>query len=49
MKRPPAKLKGKNTDYPEHRCELCGKRYRILGNYQRHMLLKHVQKGQVPA
>ncbi len=31
--------------YPEYKCEMCRKRYRILGNYQKHMLLKHIQKG----
>ncbi len=36
----------KNTS--GYRCRLCGKKYRSLGDMQRHELSVHVQKGDVP-
>ncbi|HZA71150.1 MAG TPA: hypothetical protein VE548_15760 [Nitrososphaeraceae archaeon] len=31
-----------------YRCRLCGKKYQSLGDMQRHELVVHVQKGDVP-
>ena len=36
----------KNTS--SYRCRLCGKQYQSLGDMQRHELVVHVQKGDVP-
>jgi predicted restriction endonuclease len=42
-----ARKKKKIIRYPEYKCKICGKQYRILGNYEKHMLLEHIQKGEV--
>lgn len=32
----------------EYRCRACGKQFKVLGDLQKHILIMHHQKGDIP-